>query len=1316
MSNVDNYLAQIQELDRRSAAASTIRNSPVRQSTQLGNNIFDTPLAAPEIPEADDGFSFGNFVKGIVPTVLDALDTPRAAIASGANELLDLAQGEGFDLGDWWTQTRDNIGFGDVIENNTNIDNIWVKRGLGFVGDVALDPLSYLGGASAVVKLGRTGLAARAFNAGDGVLGQRILNGGISAARAEDLAKLSKFDGELSKGVFLNAPLLGRRAADGTRNQIRLTSRGSGQRGFDALARVTRNFGNKVGISDLLGGRHAKAKQLMLYGTPEQATAAFQGVRAFGEQTARLRTFSRDVRNQGVTVLNAVRQAGPEVEQLVPRALGGDAAAVDALEEAAPGLFSQVQEFTNGLPQRANAHVRNGGDSPDVFQFRENWHGLTTREELFDFAYSGGRRLGPAGFEREAGLVPGGEFLGTRLDEVTEGNSIPDQVRRIIEDNNQVFGENHLEQLFSDSWVDSMSARLQSYERAVLNRSIEQDLIGKGVAVRKVGSVEDIRLPKTVAEANGEIASKVALENVRVRLLSDQLREQRGGELAQTIRQVLDPDGVKATERAAAAQTRLSEVSAELDGLRRRRLELSEGAIDGAGTGELSRVQRQIDGLLEDQADAIANGAVRPDVPTTRTNGALANPNGGKWAFQASENFGIHLTSVQGAGPALDVAANNPLVLDAAQEITEDFAQTARANGHDAVIWPDGEDFRAVALDASQVSSLGDDALAPDWIRAVDEHAAGLGRVGRETSQAIDDEIANLTHNVSQHRIEADSLAELAEQNRVSLENVTGKRERLLREASRDALDVASSAPTPEGRAAASWTSVADKLAADIEADVAAGRVKLPTPDQALAALKREDIQQSFEVLAREGLKDLSDLSLAPEGAIEALESATKLVGDTKGLVRYLDGANRVFKTYAVLTPGFHFRNFLGGTFNNFLAGVDATNYAPFLGAHRQYVRALNGGATTDQATARAIKSLNPEQAQAFRQTVQYGQVASAGRTVDTDAGFDELEGFIAKGRNLGRRARGKVVENAATRIGFRAGNRTEDSLRGVMAFDSFLKGADPSEAIDRVSKFHFDYTDLSSFEQNVARRVVPFYTWSRKNFPLQVEGLLTNPKAYNRIAHLKRNVELGVEEEETVPGYVQESLHIRTPFRTGQLANVPGLGGLIGDADDRIYLLPDLPFRELTRAVDPGEIFGSTSPFIKTPFERKFGKKSFNNVPFRLDPQRVPEAWEKIGIAQALGAVGLAQEIDGNYYARDVDIHTVEQAWAPLARARRLFPTDDEASFKDRQLTTWVNFLVGAGAFTNTERAISNELFRRELEQREDVQYQSALNAIAGS
>jgi len=208
------------------------------------------PIAAPKSPG------------GLFGAALQVLDFGRAGIVSTLKEGIDLVQGEGFSPGDWWDQATTHYGFGDLIHDERTAvgvglmalapftagvsaglgagvlaDNIWADRIIGFVGDVAVDPLTYLGGFNVVqrglgwrgavkvledfaaqsaddlVRQGvakTTGEAAEMLSAaGRGIKGARdakSLSGAARALRGSDAGRAVAADLGLAPGARIRLP------------------------------------------------------------------------------------------------------------------------------------------------------------------------------------------------------------------------------------------------------------------------------------------------------------------------------------------------------------------------------------------------------------------------------------------------------------------------------------------------------------------------------------------------------------------------------------------------------------------------------------------------------------------------------------------------------------------------------------------------------------------------------------------------------------------------------------------------------------------------------------------------------------------------------------------------------------------------------------------------------------------------------------------------------------------------------------------------------------------------------------------------------
>ncbi len=152
--------------------------------------------------------------------------------------------------------------------------------------------------------------------------------------------------------------------------------------------------------------------------------------------------------------------------------------------------------------------------------------------------------------------------------------------------------------------------------------------------------------------------------------------------------------------------------------------------------------------------------------------------------------------------------------------------------------------------------------------------------------------------------------------------------------------------------------------------------------------------------------------------------------------------------------------------------------------------------------------------------------------------------------------------------------------------FDELLEAG--KEAIKRVNHFHFDYGDKTDFEKQFMSRVIPFYTWVRKNIPNELESLVQRPGRVATVPKIGRNVEqaLGTSDdaEGIVPKYIRESFPIK-------------IGG-------NKYITPNLPITDLGKAFEGDQPeflrhqLSNTSPLIKLLVERSFEKSLFTGAP----------------------------------------------------------------------------------------------------------------------
>lgn len=118
-----------------------------------------------------------------------------------------------------------------------------------------------------------------------------------------------------------------------------------------------------------------------------------------------------------------------------------------------------------------------------------------------------------------------------------------------------------------------------------------------------------------------------------------------------------------------------------------------------------------------------------------------------------------------------------------------------------------------------------------------------------------------------------------------------------------------------------------------------------------------------------------------------------------------------------------------------------------------------------------------------------------------------------------------------------------------------------------------FDYTELTAFERTVMKRIIPFYTWMRKNIPLQIENLVTQPWKYSRLAKFHEDIGPLVLGDPTIspteamlkPEYMRELKYIPTDWTDS--------------AGNRVYMHLDLPTEDLTKMLQLRNWLGALTP-----------------------------------------------------------------------------------------------------------------------------------------
>jgi hypothetical protein len=226
-----------------------------------------------------------------------------------------------------------------------------------------------------------------------------------------------------------------------------------------------------------------------------------------------------------------------------------------------------------------------------------------------------------------------------------------------------------------------------------------------------------------------------------------------------------------------------------------------------------------------------------------------------------------------------------------------------------------------------------------------------------------------------------------------------------------------------------------------------------------------------------------------------------------------------------------------------------------------------------------------------------------------------------------------------------------------------------------RVKKSHPDGMDLTGFEQNVMRRLIPFYSWMRKATPLVVEGAIMRPHITMAFPKAMANMQsiTGIESEgpgdpfpmdQMFPDWIKEK-GIGPVLQPGS-----GLGRdetWRGEAPGYTIVNPTNPFiDQIAQIGSPGKTaMSSLTPGLRIPLELLQGQSSLG-IPLESMEGGTPGY-----LAQQIPAVGIGARVTG--LTRDNEPYNPEQLlnWLTSAGITGTGPYQAQSQTEIRQLLT---------------------------------------------
>lgn len=1141
---------------------------------------------------------------------LIAADKPRAAIASGLNQLVgnpaEVSFREGFER---------HIGFGDIAPDT---GNKWVDRGVGFVGDVVMDPLTWVSGGAKLAAAPATKAVTTSARHVDDIarpaFGQRaarlnrkqaalflekagidpkivddVMRGGVAAAPPEALEAAGIKYGTKFAGVII----------PGTEGATR------------ALARAT-TVPIKRHISKSTTAGIIRSKMGGKYG--EEVTRLLQQFPDGGRKVLLATTAGTRASAQGQSFLNAGKQAVLELNDVV-RKSGFDG----------PTLVRMAEE---GSLDPSAVALR------EFFQARaKEFEALTglTIPRLDNYIMHA--------MTREASEL--GDFANQWVQGLKATPRHQREIKDTIESINEWFMENHGDiKMFRDNPVE-----IANIYNNVLARELE-----KRIFVKNLGDL-------TGAERAGlkEVPSRAARE------ASAEIKK-----LEKAVEQGLRPNA-----RLQQALDKLAEIK------------------DATAGGQLSAAKKSIgeEGLAE--AAAMQMKATLDLAEATRLRQVAAGIPANPWLENPPM---VPRTLPKGDSAKIVALAKSA---DEFKQAIREVNIRAAATGTDPsdTIKALEANYAIVMREAEMIrrKMKGLDPVPPRLVQAaLDRQAATLSSLtGRMDHAALTN-----SQQVAQD-LSAEWAQEAAER-AARFDQLTGQA-KILEARAAETL-----------REASSWAAEANRMfrqgdkelarIAMLEASAAAHSARLGGKLDDIEKLSRwvndKELVADAKQAMLDGLQQLSDGRWAEPWVAETIARLDDLFKpDEMGkLLKTFDWLTTRWRAYALLSPGYHSRNFYGGVFNNWLWGLRVDYYAKYI-KWSKMVRDANGDTSVLRGIVDAKTGISAEDAwkamhrAAIGDDGNIGQLSDALNVTRTQGLSGDVLGAMGRGEGRGasiaRKADPTSLDNVALSANTRAARSVERELRRPMFLDAYMRTGDADYALSVVSQYHFDYSDLSKFERKYVKRATGFYTWTRKNFPLQLEHMMTNPGKYTAYLHAKRNIEDGTPEDETVPKYYGELLAIRLPW------TIKG---------NRMYLTPDLPSLAVNGMLEPNQMLSSLNPLFKTPAEAITQRSFFEDRPLSQTLREAPDTWAPIlhVLYYANGKLGLPKvykAADGTLMMNEHQAMKIESMIPLAGRLRRLAPS--EQKYQDRWISSVLSILTGTGTRILDDAAIAGEMRR---------------------
>ncbi len=341
-------------------------------------------------------------------------------------------------------------------------------------------------------------------------------------------------------------------------------------------------------------------------------------------------------------------------------------------------------------------------------------------------------------------------------------------------------------------------------------------------------------------------------------------------------------------------------------------------------------------------------------------------------------------------------------------------------------------------------------------------------------------------------------------------------------------------------------------------------------------------------------------------------------------LVKFVEGANNLFRKTKLLSPGFQLRNVAGNSSNMFLVGMPLTSIPKYtFRADRMLRKVPDIGEKVLQGIA-----LTAEEDQIFKLFTRFYE----GGFMNSAEAIYDVTDKVTKLSPLAKKIPGSEAAEWMLRLNNTMNEAMDARFRlGLLMYADenprILESLGVASSEDVVRRALFDPKAISPLERKYIKRMIPFYTFAKKNLAFQMKNILDNPVRYNQL-------QKGISSFWSIEGidwndiedYKRENMWIPMPGLTkGGKYTAIKLNLPVGDLGEFL----DTPLRKVVSILGPAvrvpfELATGTQIFTQRPIQDFEGQRGYN---FDFLTRRQEYLLAQTGLDVPLGGIqGLAR------------------------------------------------------------------------------------------